>query len=149
PSRVVVVTTSVDPIAHFQEIFTTERAWIYNDGIPEVELSRSSLLLSRFRRCYLPIKASSAPDPWWNYNPFQWQQTLDWEAAGYPPLVEVANTIKQTFSSGGKKRESVSRPELTRSFRSQALAAYDLLWESCTRCEKIVLVQLAQEGFVT
>ena len=150
PSRVVVVTTSVDPIAHFQEIFTKEREGIYDDDVPEVELSRSSLLLSRFRRCYLPIAASQSADPWWDYKPKTWNRTLAWEAAGYPPLVEVANAIRNTLSNDhGSKPKPVSRSVLARTFRSQALASYDLLWESCTRCEKIVLVQLAQEGFVT
>jgi hypothetical protein len=154
PSRVVVVTTSVDPIAHFQEIFTKEREGIYDDDVPEVELSRSSLLLSRFRRCYLPIAARSSRDPWWDYKPERWKRTLVWEAAGYPPLKEVAKVIAKTLpkthsDDACSKPKPVLRPELARTFRSQALASYDLLWESCTRCEKIVLVQLAQEGFVT
>ena len=155
--RIVVVTTSVDPIAHFHEIFTNEREGIYDDDIPEVELSRSSLLLSRFRRCYLPITASSDEARWRNYEPAEWESTLDWEAAGYPPLIEVADAIKETIKKADEKRLScgrvsrteLSRAELARTFRSESLASYDLLWESCTRCEKIVLVQLAQEGFVT
>jgi hypothetical protein len=157
PSRVVVVTTSVDPIAHFQEIFTNEREGIYDDNVPEVELSRSSLLLSRFRRCYRPIATRKRADPWWDYQPERWPRTLVWEAAGYPPLREVAKAIFMTFSKpsdgdrSGPKQVTmpVRRPVLASAFRSQALATYDLLWESCTRCEKIVLVQLAQEGFVT
>jgi len=153
PSRVIVVTTSIDPIAHFHEIFTQEREGIYDndspDDVPEVELSRSSLVLSRFQRCYLPIKTSPLPDPWWNYDRTKWPSTLDWEAAHYPPLVEVANSVRQAFSRGGTPHKSVSRGQLARTFLSQALASYDLLWASCTRCEKIVLIQLAQEGFVT
>src|SRR4029077_11787700 len=88
-------------------------------------------------------------DPWWEYDPTTWESTLRWEATDYAPLVEVAGAIRQTFSNGGVLRPEVSRAELARAFRSQALASYDLLWESCTRCEKIVLVQLAQEGFIT
>jgi len=190
PARVVVVTTSVDPIAHFQEIFTNERKGIYDDDVPEVELSRSSLLLSRFRRCYLPIAASTSQDPWWNDKQADWTKTLDWEAASYPPLTEVAAAIKSTLPKTGPETSAKTVPEtaakgvpelspkavadasreagpttpstppkakpdsptgamLSRTFQSQALASYDLLWESCTRCEKIVLVQLAQEGFVT
>ena len=149
PSRVVVVTTSIDPIAHFHEIFTKEREGIYDDGIPEVQLSRSSLLLSRFRRCYLPINAAGGVDPWWQYDPAAWKSTVEWEAAGYPPLVEVANGITRTLSDGIEPCQRVSRAELSRAFGSQALASYDLLWASCTRCEKIVLIQLAQEGFIT
>jgi hypothetical protein len=150
PSRVVVVTTSVDPIAHFQEIFTKEREGIYDDDVPEVELSRSSLLLSRFRRCYRPIAADKGKDPWWDYKPEEWNKTLGWEAADYPPLTEVVDAITRTLSNDdGSTPKPVPRAVLARTFRSQALATYDLLWESCTRCEKIVLVQLAQEGFVT
>jgi len=149
PARVVVVTTSTDPIAHFHEIFTKEREDIYDDGGPEVQLSRSSLVLSRFRRCYVPIKAIDGVDPWWQYDPKKWDSTLAWEASDYAPLQEVASAITQTFSPGGVPRPEVPRGELARAFRSQALASYDLLWESCTRCEKIVLVQLAQEGFIT
>lgn len=144
-SRVVVVTTTIDPVAHFQEIFTKEREDFYDDKIPEVQLSRSSLVLSRFRRCYLPIPARPGADPWWNYDANSWRQTLAWEAADYPPLQEVARDIELSLSP----RTQVSRAELARTFRSQALAPYDLLWESCTRSEKIVLVQLATEGFVT
>lgn len=145
PLRVVVVTTTIDPVAHFQEIFTKERADFYDDKIPEVQLSRSSLILSRFRRCYMPISARGEADPWWNYDPKKWRQTLSWESAGYPPLQEVARGIKRRLST----RDAVSRAELARAFRSQALAPYDLLWESCTRSEKIALVQLATEGFIT
>jgi hypothetical protein len=153
-ARTVVVTTSIDPIAHFHEVFTKEREGIYDDDnpddIPEVELSRSSLVLSRFQRCYLPIKASPPPDPWWDYDGKAWPATLSWEAACYPPLLEVANSITRSYAPpGGKRCESVSSGELARTIRSQALASYDLLWASCTRCEKIVLIQLAQEGFVT
>jgi hypothetical protein len=111
------VTTSIDPIANFHEIFTKEREGIYDDDIPEVELSRSSLLLSRFRRCYLPIEASQDADPWWNYDPKKWQSTVHWEAAGYPPLVEVAKTIKQTHAAD----QCVAPAELARTFRRQAV----------------------------
>jgi len=145
PVRVIVVTTTIDPVAHFQEIFTKERADFYDDRIPEVQLSRASLVLSRLRRCYMPIGTRSGTDPWWNYDPAKWPKTLLWEAAEYPPLKEVARAIKRRL---GRQTE-VLRPELSRTFKSQALAPYDLLWESCTRSEKIVLVQLATEGFVT
>ena len=144
PVRVVIVTTSIDPVANFHEIFTKEREDIYDDDIPEVELSRCSLVLSRFHRCYLSINAGASVDPWWDYSPKMWRAILDWEAAHYPPLEEVAASIKKTFAD----RAAVPRADLARAFRSQALAAYDLLWESCTRSEKIVLVQLAQEGFI-
>jgi hypothetical protein len=39
--------------------------------------------------------------------------------------------------------------ELLHGIRSQTLPFYELLWTSCTRDEKLVLIQLAQEGFIT
>ena len=74
----------------------------------------------------------------------------------YPPLKEVSKAIAKALSKTSSDNDGskptpkpVPRSVLARTFRSQALASYDLLWGSCTRCEKIVLVQLAQEGFVT
>jgi hypothetical protein len=149
PARIVIVTTNIDPIAQFKEIFTTERKGIYDDGIPEVEFSRSSLLLSRFRRCFFPITEQSHTDPWWNYDPEDWPRTLAWEAAGYPPLVDVSATVMAVLQDARGLRPTVERAELLQLFRNKALATYDLIWASCTRCEKIALIQLAQEGFVT
>jgi len=153
PLRVVVVTTSVDPIAHYEEIFTEERRETYDDQLPEVELSRSSHVLSRLRRCYLPLNARRTADPWWNYHPRRWTATVDWEAGTYPPLEEVKREVKSALKRAdqrkGQTHSVVSRTELAQTFEGEAQAAYDLLWASCTRCEKLVLVQLAQEGYVT
>src|SRR5207247_4769119 len=44
-----VVTTTIDPLAHFNEIFLDERKAIYANVIPEVELNRLSLILTRMR----------------------------------------------------------------------------------------------------
>jgi len=38
--------------------------------------------------------------------------------------------------------------DLRRAIRSRADTAYQLLWTSCTRSEKLVLIQLAQEGLI-
>ncbi len=63
-AKVLIVTTNIDPIANFEEVFETERKGIYDDVVPEVGLNRSSLILSRFRRCYVPILCErSAPCP--------------------------------------------------------------------------------------
>jgi len=45
-ARVVVLTTNVDPVAHFAELFEEERNGIYLDATPEVELSRFATLLT-------------------------------------------------------------------------------------------------------
>jgi hypothetical protein len=152
-ARAVIVTTSVDPIAHFKELFSEERKGIYKNVVPEVELSRSALLLSRFRRCYAPIGKVGDREAWlreswalWrNYAPANWRETLQRELQGYGPLAQ----IRQELEAAWRDRDAVSFDELVRAIRTRAVATYELLWTSCTRAEKLVLIQLAQEGFVT
>jgi hypothetical protein len=144
PPRVVAVTSSVDPVAHFEEIFRDEREGTYEDFIPEVELSRSSLLLSRFRRCYVRIQPKQT-NPWRNYEPTKWRKVLAWEVAGYEPLSQIEEEVERAFPGAG----SVSLDDLAHAITTRALAVYQLLWTSCTRREKLALIQLAQEGFVT
>jgi hypothetical protein len=144
PSRVVIVTTSIDPIAHFDEIFSEEREGVYADVKPEVELSRSSLLLSRFRRCYFPLTNPSG-DPWWNYDSAQWRKVLHWELSGYKALSEMEADLRRAWPAGAE----VQKDDLAHAIMGRAMAAYQLLWTNCTRREKLVLIQLAQEGFVT
>ena len=143
--RVVVVTTNVDPVAHFEEIFEEERAGIYEDAVPEVELGRLAVLLSRFHRCYVPFcENASDADPWWDYRPERWPDVLDWETRS----VALARVNRELRAQWGAN-ERVSFDDLSRAITARAAALYQLLWTSCTRREKLVLVQLAQEGFVT
>jgi hypothetical protein len=148
PQKVLVVTTSVDPIANFEEVFDTERKGVYDDVIPEVGLSRSSLILSRFLRCYVPILCDKSADKrwqkWLNYRPEDWKDTLALEAEGYEPLLEIAAELARCEWTDGHP----SLDELARAFTARAQATYQLLWTSCTRSEKLVLIQLAQEGLV-
>jgi hypothetical protein len=143
--RVVIVTTTVDPIAHFEEIFDEERRGIYDNPMPEVELSRVALLLTRFRRCYLPMcPIDVGVDPWWDYDPAQWRKVLSWEAR-LAPLAPVEREVLAAFDT----HDEVALGQLADAMSARAHAFYQLLWTSCTRHEKLVLVQLAQEGFVT
>jgi hypothetical protein len=151
--RCLVVTSSVDPIEHFEEIFQEERKGIYVNPVPEVALNRSVLILSYFRRCYMPIsshhdrlrRCRDAWDSWWRYDPKQWKDTLAAEVNGYLPLEHVRDELELTWAH----RKEVPFDELLRTIRARASAYYELLWTSCTRSEKLVLIQLAQEGFVT
>jgi hypothetical protein len=151
---VVVVTTNVDPVAHFEEIFAEERKGIYQSSVPEVELSRFAVLLTRFSRCYVPFRCDDpSDDPWWNYQKAQWPQVLEWETRSVA-LQRVRRELQHKWkkavaggTSGGKDGPSID--ELSRAIAHRAAALYQLLWTSCTRREKLVLVQLAQEGFVT
>ncbi|HEU4688789.1 MAG TPA: hypothetical protein VFS23_10530, partial [Vicinamibacterales bacterium] len=149
--RGVVVTTSVDPIAHFQEVFSEERVGIYTDDAPEVSLSRAALLLSRFERRYVPLatlsKASCrhAWDSWWHYKPSNWEAAVNAELEGLKAIVELPSELKIAFDD----KNEVPFGDLVRDLQRRANAYYELLWTSCTRKEKLVLIQLAQEGFVT
>lgn len=146
--RVVIVTTTVDPIANFQEVFNAERQGTYRDVVPEVELSRSSLLLSRFRRCYLPALCQQASRSrwrhWLHYNPAHWQRTLELEASHYEPLKQIFDEIPTCEWDSAHP----SLDALSRAFGARAEAVHQLMWTSCTRSEKLVLIQLAQEGMV-
>src|SRR6185503_7638574 len=140
--RAVVVTTSVDPIAHFQELFSEERDGIYTDDAPEVSLSRAALLLSRFERWYVPLAFMSSSecrhawDSWWRYTPTRWQPAVDVEFAGLRPLAHVPREVKASFAD----HSHVPFGKLVREIRRRAVAYYDLLWTSCTRKEKLVLI---------
>ena len=158
PTRPValVITTSVDPVAHFKELFTGERRDIYNDHVPEIALSTAALLLSRCRRCFVPIGKRKNDDirrmwdRWRNYQPSAWKKTLRSELAPFPPLKPVYSELKAVWAHRRKtSEEGVPLDELLRGIRAQTLPFYELLWTSCTRDEKLVLIQLAQEGFIT
>ena len=64
-----IVTTTVDPSAHFAEIFLEERKDIYATPLPEVELNRWSLVLSRIRRCYIGAVGKSPWRSWYILRP--------------------------------------------------------------------------------
>jgi hypothetical protein len=158
PPRVLVVTSSVDPVANFREIFEQERTHIYQDSVPEVELSQCALVLSRFRRCYLPLekpetKASEKPpEPtpevwtsWKSYDPKHWEVTATAEFEKCEPLTPVLEELRLMWHG---KEDYVGRETLARTIQFKARGYYELLWTSCTRAEKLALVQLAQEGFV-
>jgi hypothetical protein len=151
--RCLVVTSNVDPIEHFEEIFLEERKGIYVNPVPEVALNRSVLILSYFRRCYMPIsnhegrreRCQDAWDSWWRYHPARWREAMRAEVEGFLPLEHVREELELTWAH----RTEVPFDELLRTIRARATAYYELLWTNCTRSEKLVLIQLAQEGFVT
>lgn len=140
----VIVTSAIDPVAHFAEVFHEECEQIYMDSIPEVELNRSSLILSRFRRCYVPLVSTSPWESWLYYDPRKWRQTLEREVGPYEPLADIKTEIEQVW----KTRDEVPKADLRQAVRVKAAACYQLLWTSCTRSEKLVLIHLAQEGVV-
>jgi hypothetical protein len=81
---------------------------------------------------------------WLQYDPAKWSETLEREVACYPPLKPIEQELKAAWPKGSP----VSKESLELAIRAKAEASYALLWASCTRNEKLVLIQLAQEGFV-
>ena len=156
PTRPValVITTCVDPVAHFKELFSDERRDIYSDHVPEIALSTAALLLSRCRRCFEPLGTRPNDDirrmwdRWRNYDPSAWQETLESELSAFPVLQPICAELKAVWIDRNKM-PGVPLDELLRGIRAQTLPFYELLWTSCTRDEKLVLIQLAQEGFIT
>src|SRR5262249_119507 len=112
----------------------------------------SALVLSRFRRCYVPLREKEREAPnsnaisenWLNYQPENWHATAERELAPYEPLADISRDLKKAWPD--KTPVTVDDPAGT--IEGEARAFYELLWASCTRSEKLVLVQLAQEGFV-
>jgi hypothetical protein len=139
-----IVTTTVDPTAHFTEVFSEERQDIYKNAIPEVELNRSSLILSRFRRCYAPVEGRSPWDSWHHYQPARWRETLELETSNHRLLAVIGDELRVSWAD----RTEVGMEELRRAIRVRAESCYQLLWTSCSRSEKLVLIQLAQEGLI-
>jgi hypothetical protein len=139
-----IVTTTVDPSAHFSEIFQEERQDIYKTSVPEVELNRWSLVLSRIRRCYIGPVGKSPWHSWYFYDPTKWRETLDLETSNHRLLSAVGSDLKRAWPH----EHSVAMDDLRRAIRSRADTCYQLLWTSCTRSEKLVLIQLAQEGLI-
>jgi hypothetical protein len=139
-----VVTTTIDPLAHFNEIFQEERNAIYSTAIPEVELNRLSLLLTRTRRCYTKLAGDDPWPLWLPYDPGQWKATLKVETASHLFLEQIGRDIEQKWST----RTHVPLDELRRAIVERAQIFYRLLWTSCTRTEKLILIQMAQEGLV-
>jgi hypothetical protein len=139
-----IATTTIDPTAHFSEVFMEERQEIYANAIPEVELNRTSVVLSRFRRCYVPNEGLNPWYEWYRYDPSRWPDTLKAETSNHRLLSAVQVDLQHAWAN----RADVPKDELQRAIRVRAEACYQLLWTSCTRSEKLVLIQLAQEGLI-
>ena len=87
-------------------------------------------------------------DQWRDYDPSAWEETLERELSAFPPLRPICSELKAVWAERDKT-PGVPLDELLRGIRAQTLPFYELLWTSCTRDEKLVLIQLAQEGFIT
>ena len=161
PSPGVIVTSSVDPIAHFQELFSEERDGIYTDDAPEVSLSRAALLLSRFERRYLSLamqdvkQCRHAWDSWWHYNPKKWVEALHVEFAA-KPLVHLRGEVEAIFkreaaykgkvASVTQNNVGVRFAALVRDLRRRAKSYYTLLLRTVSKRDAALKEDVATEN---
>jgi len=83
-------------------------------------------------------------DLWSQYDAKRWKETLERETSGFEPISAIGRTLEKSWAA----RKEVPMEELRRALRTLTPVCYQLLWTSCSRSEKLVLVQLAQERLV-
>lgn len=133
-----IITSNVDPVFHFDSVLSDERKKIYEHPMPEPELQRWARLLHNFRKLQLPTPDGERPE---------------WAGSEVGAIVYAECQHHQALLSVGEE-VAASAPPGTESERllamvaERSLALYKLYWASCTRSEKLLLIQLAQTGLV-
>jgi len=133
-----IVTSVVDPVSHFDSVLSDERKKIYEHPLPEPELTRLAHLLHNFRKVQGP--APDARRPAWAEGPAG--EIVYEECRHQQALLDVGEDV------AGSPPPDAQPEVLLAMIAERALALYKLYWSSCTRSEKLLLIQLAQTGFV-
>ncbi len=133
------VTSAVDPMFHFDSMLAEERKRTYENPLPELEVQRWARVLNNFRKVQLD-EVDGPPAAWCGE---RWKLRVWKECRGHPALQVIAEEIVASTPEESREAETV----LAR-IEERALALYKLIWASCTRPEKLLLVQLAQTGMV-
>jgi hypothetical protein len=133
------VTSAVDPVFHFDSVLFDERKKIYEHPLPEPELQRLARLLHNFRKTQ--VSSSSEHQPKRATNNLA-RQIVDQECSPHPALLDVGEEVL------GVAKDNPDRETLLAMVAERALALYKLFWAVCTRSEKLLLIQLAQNGLV-
>ena len=133
-----VVTSAVDPVFHFDSVLFDERKKIYEHPLPEPELQRLARILYNFRKAQ--VSGSSESQPEWG-NSCTGRIVYE-ECRHHPALMAVGEEVV-TLAEANPNRE-----DLLAMVAERVLALYKLFWASCTRSEKLLLIQLAQTGLV-
>jgi hypothetical protein len=138
-----IVTSVVDPMRHFDSVLNDERKKIYEHPLPEPELQRLAHLLHNFRKVQAP-----GPDvqrPVWAKGTAG--EIVYDECRHHQELLDIGEEV-----AGSMPADLPPRPQLDivlwKMISERARALYKLYWSSCTRAEKLLLIQLAQTGFV-
>jgi len=135
-----VITTSLDPSVHFGSVLTEEMQAVYKDPLPEGELQRWGRVLHRFRRVQVVEPALAK-----NGGGVQWRERLWEECRLHRPLHKVHERLLPEMAA---MKPAPSTEMVTTRTAEEAQAFYRLVWSSLTRSEKLLLIQLAQSGYV-
>ena len=134
-----IVTSTIDPVFHFDSVLTDERKKIYEHPLAEPELQRISRLLYNFRKAQAPGPADQPPE---------WATRDDAGAAVYEEcrhhqaLLAVGEEVASSAALTPRHEALLAR------IAERAQALYKLFWACCARSEKLLLIQLAQTGLV-
>lgn len=134
-----VVTSSVDRVFHCDSVLSDERRKIYEHPLPEPELQRLARILHNFRKAQVSRFPAPRSKPGKDCS---LQGIIDDECRHHPALVDVGNEIIEAAKS------SLPRETMLAIVAQRARSLYKLFWASCTRSEKLLLIQLAQTGLV-
>ncbi|HUE20043.1 MAG TPA: hypothetical protein VMQ86_00075 [Bryobacteraceae bacterium] len=133
-----IVTSVVDPVSHFDSVLSDERKKIYENPLPEPELQRLARLLHNFRKVQV-AGPGKQPTVW---PAGEAGKIVYEECRPQQALLDIGREVAECAARG------TDREMLWQMIAERALALYKLYWSSCTRAEKLVLIQLAQTGFV-
>lgn len=134
-----VMTSAVDPVFHFDSVLSDERKKIYEHPLPEPELQRLARILHNFRKVRVPTEVDCPPE--WKDLPAR--DIVYAECRHHPALMELGSEVVHAATKPGQSQEAVLAM-----IAERAHALYKLFWASCTRSEKLLLIQLAQTGLV-
>jgi hypothetical protein len=133
-----VVTSTIDPLFQFDSVLYDERRRVYEHPLTEPELQRISRVLQNFRKAQASSPAAEPAD--WPKGPAGAIALK--ECRGHKRLLEIGREVAQSVP------EDLDREAVLARIAERAQALYELFWYCCTRPEKLLLIQLAQTGFV-
>jgi hypothetical protein len=130
----VIVTSAVDPVFHFESVRFEDGSKL-EQPLPEPDLQRLARLLHNFRKVGLPGPPQpSKPLP----------AAIREECSHHKELLRIgAEVAAQAQHLERKPDEEMWLAMIA----ERARALYKLFWATCTRPEKLLLIQLAQTGF--
>ncbi|MBM3812574.1 MAG: hypothetical protein FJW20_13185 [Acidimicrobiia bacterium] len=134
------VTSSLDPGVHFRMVLEEEMKAVYRDSMPEGELQRWSRVLHGFRKARVVEpelrKEEEAPE---------WRQQLWEECRLHRPMHAIYRRLSAEMSEW---HPPPGIDVVMARTAEEAQLFYQLIWASLTRPYKLVLIQLAQSGYV-